>query len=92
MARNVLCPSYSSCLSAAVKLNLPGFDCLGCIHLRDHEPVNPHEARNAGVLLALLFLPELYQEYHQDLLKQAENMPEDGLDEHSLIGVWDGWG
>jgi hypothetical protein len=92
MARNVLCPSYSSCISAAVKLNLPGFDCLGCIHLRDHEPVNPHEARNAGVLLALLFLPELYQTYLCDVLKLAENHAGDSVDEHSLIGAWDGWG
>ena len=67
-----MCPSYSACLSSAIKLNLPGFDCTGCHHARDHEPLNPHEARRAGVLLAFLFLPELYREYLLDLAKLAE--------------------
>jgi len=58
-ARNVLCPHYSSCLDAAVKKKLPGWECRNCEHRNKVEPIDPIEAERCRRLLAKIFSTSL---------------------------------
>jgi len=68
--RNVLCPRYTTCLENAVRQSLPDFDCAGCPHEHDHEPIPPDEHVRAAILLAAAFRPKIYQKYREDTAKR----------------------
>ena len=58
-ARNILCPCYSVCLTAAARGNSTGFSCTECAHRTDHAPIPSGEVYAAGALLARVFFGEL---------------------------------
>ncbi|MBW1956699.1 MAG: hypothetical protein JRI76_14300 [Deltaproteobacteria bacterium] len=63
--RNVLCPLYGSCLDNAIRKSLPGFNCTGCPHESDCEPVPETEAIRCLFLYAAVFHPDQWQEYRK---------------------------
>ena len=57
-ARNLLCPSYSICLTSAVRNNSTGFCCDGCGRQKTEEPISPDEPQRCGEFLRWLFFQE----------------------------------
>jgi len=58
--RNIRCPYYSGCLDAAIDMDLAGWQCEGCRHVRQVGPIDPAEIEGAALLLIAIFEPETY--------------------------------
>jgi hypothetical protein len=59
--RNIRCPHYSGCLDAAIDMDLSGWQCEGCRHVRQEGTIDPAEIEACILLLWCLFLPDLYE-------------------------------
>lgn len=59
--RNLMCPYYSDCLDAALSLGLEGFECAGCVHVREVGPIDPAELEGCTLLVWAVLKPEFYQ-------------------------------
>ncbi len=53
--RNVCCRFYDHCLTAHAGRDDVDFDCLGCDHWGEREPINPREALRAADLIEEIY-------------------------------------
>ncbi|MFZ5762272.1 MAG: hypothetical protein ACOY8P_05045 [Thermodesulfobacteriota bacterium] len=65
--RNLSCASYAQCLDRAALANLPGFSCGGCPRRSEEAPPPPGLDRRCAVLVAALWLPDLYAAYCREI-------------------------
>ena len=61
--RNVTCPVYGTCLNDAIRRNLPGFECEGCLHEHDHDDIPENEPIRSIILLCAVFNRYLYRQF-----------------------------
>ncbi|RZB36318.1 MAG: hypothetical protein SRB2_02143 [Desulfobacteraceae bacterium Eth-SRB2] len=64
--RNVFCPKYSRCLDIAVKEGLKDWSCHGCKYEHQKTGVSIRDFWGSILLLARLYLPEVYNEYRKE--------------------------
>ena len=64
--RNVFCPKYDQCLAMAIKKNLKGWSCVGCKYEHKKTRVSIQDFWGSVLLLARLYMPELYNEYRKE--------------------------